>query len=413
MGNLFSYLVPLNLGLFAAVFSFIYLYEKRLRYTGFLALAYFSGTIAALLDVLTPHSELAKLDSSDVSYIFYWTCGIGFAVAMSMRYLRPLPVRLIAATSFAGVAGQLLFGYFWYVHALQEALANGLLALYLGIAAHIVRRSVTRRIDKIIWMMFVGVGMSCLLRVAGIYIPGVMMGVDSASLAELHNVAQLFLSGISANAAALALLTLAALDIVSIYRAEATVDPMTGLLNRRGLERELQAITSGGQDLNGYALILIDLDNFKMVNDRFGHHVGDVVLHRIGALLNEQADQGCLLARLGGEEFVAVVPAADHNIDGDAMAVRIWHNIRTLPMADLHDGGRQTASIGIAIFGAEEDFRDVYPRADKAMYAAKHSGRDAIVRDPVISAEAGDQAGDQASKVSAAQHDQISRQIAA
>ena len=70
MNDLFSFLVPLNLGLFAAVFAFIYFYEKRVRYSGLLALGYFSGVIAALLDVLQPHSELAKLDASDVSYIF-------------------------------------------------------------------------------------------------------------------------------------------------------------------------------------------------------------------------------------------------------------------------------------------------------------------------------------------------------
>jgi diguanylate cyclase (GGDEF)-like protein len=386
MGDLFSYLVPLNLGLFAAVFAFIYFYEKRVGYSGLLALAYFSGVIAALLDVLQPHSELAKLDASDVSYIFYWSTGIGFAAAMATRYRKPLPIRLIAATAIVGLTGQLVFGYFWYVHALQEALANGLLALYLTIAAHIVRQSATRRIDRIISMMFIGVGISCVLRVAGVYIPGMLMGADTAWLAELHNVVQLFLSGVSANAAALALLTLAALDIVSIYRAEATIDPMTGLLNRRGLERELAEITAGGKDLTGHALILIDLDNFKMVNDRFGHQIGDAVLRRIGASLSEQTVKGCFLARLGGEEFVAVVPPADNGdagLDGDAMAIRIWHNIRTLQMADLHDGGRQTASIGIALFAASEQFRDVYPRADKAMYAAKHAGRDAIVRDPL------------------------------
>ncbi len=99
------------------------------------------------------------------------------------------------------------------------------------------------------------------------------------------------------------------------------------------------------------------------------------------------ANENCLIARLGGEEFVAVVPMADHGIDGEAMAVRIWHSIRALTLADMHDGGRQTASIGLAIFARKEEFRDVYPRADKAMYAAKHSGRDAIVRDPVISAD--------------------------
>ena len=97
--------------------------------------------------------------------------------------------------------------------------------------------------------------------------------------------------------------------------------------------------------------------------------------------LERHADNGYLLARIVGEEFIAIVTGVGNSdIDVEAIAIRIWHDIRSSSMTDFHKCGRQTASIGIAKFCLGEEFRDVYPRADKAMYSAKNSGRDAIVR---------------------------------
>ena len=158
----------------------------------------------------------------------------------------------------------------------------------------------------------------------------------------------------------------------------ASSDPLTGLFNRRHIHafanQLAHRVASGEEDLT---LCMIDVDHFKQVNDRHGHPVGDEVLRSVGALLGARLRDGDCLARFGGEEFVAVLRHCDVN-RGRRVAESLRHNVAASKI--VTDAGEVpvTVSIGLAQWAQGEAFDDVLERADRALYNAKHSGRDRV-----------------------------------
>ncbi|WP_201326532.1 bifunctional diguanylate cyclase/phosphodiesterase, partial [Burkholderia sp. E168m23] len=154
-------------------------------------------------------------------------------------------------------------------------------------------------------------------------------------------------------------------------------DNLTKLPNRVLLEDRIdQAIQAADREHGSFALMFMDLDGFKAVNDAYGHHVGDLLLvdvaRRIGANLRSQDT----IARLGGDEFVLAV-AVDEPADAADVADKILAVIRKPFRVSEHEL-RVSASIGIALYpGNGSDFRDLMTNADAAMYHAKALGRNA------------------------------------
>lgn len=157
----------------------------------------------------------------------------------------------------------------------------------------------------------------------------------------------------------------------------ADMDPLTGLFNRRAsterLEAAMQAAQSDGIPL---ALVLIDLDNFKSINDRFGHANGDRVLKHFAAAGRQELRGVDIFARIGGEEFLVLMPATDMRQATDAIERLRGHMARAENCADICCA--YTMSAGIAEFRGTAA-EDLFERADRALYRAKHLGRDRIV----------------------------------
>jgi diguanylate cyclase (GGDEF)-like protein len=339
-----------------------------------MALVYIFGTAASLFDISTPYSKVPAFNGSDVANLLFWGLGICSVIAMATRYRQPVPKMLMAVIFGLGVLGQIIFGWLYFNFPAQELLSNIWVFTLLAIASNIVRKAATTKIDKFVWVTLMIVSVGHILRTSGILLPGLFMGAEATQLAEVHNDFQLFVSGMSANAAALAVLVLSAYDIVTIYRIEATADPLTGLANRRGLDRRMDEIA----DLSGYTLILCDIDHFKAVNDKYGHYIGDVVLRRVGRALDVESKRYGSAARLGGEEFALLIKPTFH----DAIPMFTLHLgliMREMKHSELDGGQRLTCSFGTAVFDAEDSFATVYARADKALYQAKHQGRDRVV----------------------------------
>jgi diguanylate cyclase (GGDEF)-like protein len=160
---------------------------------------------------------------------------------------------------------------------------------------------------------------------------------------------------------------------------EASQDALTGLKNRRRFEEELRAtMARNRRDRTTGALLMIDLDHFKRVNDTRGHQAGDRLIEEVAAVLRHRTRESDVLARLGGDEFAVVLPNCSRS-EAQVVAEAIAEEIRDHRPED--DGlGAVTASVGVAMFGDDPrlSYSSLVSEADTAMYAAKDSGRDSV-----------------------------------
>jgi len=158
-------------------------------------------------------------------------------------------------------------------------------------------------------------------------------------------------------------------------------DPLTGCLNRRGFDQVLALNVSAAARRNArLSLLAIDLDHFKSINDTVGHLGGDSVLRELVELLTRCSRGSDVVARVGGEEFVVLLPDADNEMAG-VLAERILQSVRGHLFRTIRGGHRITVSIGLA----SEHVTDAHiagslrARADEALYVAKRLGRDRVV----------------------------------
>jgi len=152
----------------------------------------------------------------------------------------------------------------------------------------------------------------------------------------------------------------------------ATKDPLTGAGNRRGLDAKLSDVVNAhGRTGSPASLVLIDLDHFKMVNDLYGHAVGDQILKRVTEIINLRIRVTDSLYRIGGEEFVLVLEGADLT-----RGAHLAEQLRTLVDAnELVPDHAVTISLGVAELKKGEQGNDWLHRADEALYRAKDAGR--------------------------------------
>ena len=173
-------------------------------------------------------------------------------------------------------------------------------------------------------------------------------------------------------------------DNVQISIEMAITDALTGLFNRRYMESHLAGLleqaSARGKPL---AVLVIDIDYFKSINDTHGHDAGDDVLREFALRIKRSIRGIDLACRYGGEEFVVVMPETDMAVAA-MVAERLRRRIAAEPFA-IHEGARSipvTISIGIAALrGADDNAAGVLKRADQALYRAKRDGRNRVVPD--------------------------------
>lgn len=164
-------------------------------------------------------------------------------------------------------------------------------------------------------------------------------------------------------------------------RVESITDQLTGLYNRRYFnERNLEAFIRFKRLDERYALLLIDIDFFKRINDHFGHDAGDQALHTLGETLTRHLRANLeVAARIGGEEFAVLCHGDITAQSATKLAERLRQSIAAITIGGTHGGIRLTASIGVALCNEHDnDCESIYRRADSALYAAKHGGRNQV-----------------------------------
>ena len=155
----------------------------------------------------------------------------------------------------------------------------------------------------------------------------------------------------------------------------AQIDPLTDILNRRGLERELKRSLAHVKRYGASAaLVYLDLDGFKRVNDRHGHAAGDAVLKAVAMVLDRHIRESDVVARVGGDEFC--VFGAELNLNPEALLARLDYNIARFN-AEHSELAPLSASAGIwrCPFGREEPLDSIVAQADQAMYERKRARR--------------------------------------
>jgi len=154
-------------------------------------------------------------------------------------------------------------------------------------------------------------------------------------------------------------------------------DPLTGLLNRRGFVGCIEQTFAGGNEAS-FALLLMDVDLFKSINDQFGHETGDAVLCRIAGYFRRLERELCVGARMGGEEFVIAVSGLT-SFALAQFAERVRAEVAALDHGEVSKHRTVTVSIGVAEGSTRTPFQKLYGAADRALYDAKRSGRNKVV----------------------------------
>lgn len=160
----------------------------------------------------------------------------------------------------------------------------------------------------------------------------------------------------------------------------ANTDSLTGVSNRRAfLERAEQEFAEARRYGNPLSAVMIDIDRFKALNDRFGHATGDQVLQKVASTLAATLRKPDIFARWGGEEFVCLLPHTDSDLARTA-AERLRRAVEALKVAPA---AQVTVSIGVtSLIRSDDDIDGLIDRADQALYAAKRAGRNKVILQP-------------------------------
>jgi diguanylate cyclase len=315
------------------------------------------------------------------------------------------PYRPRIMYGLATAAGVLLlpFSVNAYVQG-NSGLGTGILAavLLLGIDAFAIYLKKSPPIPLILLLVPITAGMAISLRIQGFYgalwsYPTVLLFTFALSrrMANLCNVLLLALiSGLvyryigleyTIRFSATLTLTIVLANIIlgiilDLHRRlldQAIVDPLTGAFNRRHMERCLaDAIERHRRTAAPASLLVIDIDHFKRINDEFGHAAGDGVLKGIVALIGRRSRKLDLLFRIGGEEFMLLLPDTR-----EAAAAVVAEQLRaSLEQSRLLEGTSLTVSIGASELRAGESLDAWMKHADDALYDAKNAGRNRVAR---------------------------------
>jgi diguanylate cyclase len=182
-------------------------------------------------------------------------------------------------------------------------------------------------------------------------------------------------------------------DAYRRLKAAASRDSLTACLNHGTFVSETKAFLGGttSEDTKG-ALLVVDADYFKSVNDRFGHHIGDAALRQIASRIKGAVRKGDLVGRLGGEEFGVLLPGATRTM-AETIAESIRRSVQTIEFEVEGNRFSLSVSIGGAVFEYAVDYSELFRHADKQLYQVKNAGRNSVdlmhvafppVQDPVI-----------------------------
>jgi diguanylate cyclase len=219
------------------------------------------------------------------------------------------------------------------------------------------------------------------------------VGARVRSLADESRTLRDDLEGAKSRTSALENIVAEQAERIVDLQAEASQDPLTGVPNRRTFDHWLPKLIAISQSTDTpFALVILDLDHFKAVNDTYGHPFGDEVLRAAAQAMVQAVRQDDIVARVGGEEFAVLIKGAVPNV-ARVVAERIRGSVGRLELRPEPEqrAVAVTASAGMANLRPDDSAEDLYARADQSLYRAKHAGRDRLIDDWLDDDDAEDQ----------------------
>ena len=367
-------IAPFLVSAIGAVIGLLWLATRR--HNPFLALTAIGFFLVACgLAVHLSYTPLDARASVVVSAALYSFGGMLFSLATIRRAKLSGGISTLFLISAAIIAGTAWYTYFEKNPIAQIYVLNFGLGLILLCAAWRTRKLARgTNADRILFWWFLLIGLHYFPRtlLTAAYIPNAAGSLPDKSFFWVFS---LFPLGGLVLFFGLVIIIVTGLDIIASIQDERDTDSLTGIRNRRGLERLLKNTATMKQPVS---VIVCDIDNFKQVNDKHGHHGGDAVLQHFVRMLVAAVRESDIVARLGGEEFVVMMPRTPLR-EGVEIAERIRSSNLEMNADSIAPGLAVRCSMGVAEIKTDEDPWSALRRADDLLYRAKQLGRNRVV----------------------------------
>lgn len=375
-----AFVLTINLfvaGIFATAFAVVAAYHRSAVGARWLAISYGIGAFYMVLEFMLPHQVDHRPVSFAIFAVFLFSLATG-VVGIAHHYRLPPPYRLLLVM----VAASLMLNLSildWprasfernLLYQLPYALVQG-----VGLAVVMAHRK-KRMLDGVLVALYTVSALHFLAK------PVMAIAFGSGPnpqgyLTSPYAAYSQTLGAVLLIANGLMMLLVIVRDVMAEITAQSETDTLSGLLNRRGFEdRGEKALALAARSGVPTVIVVADLDHFKQINDKFGHAAGDQVISSFADVMRNCALPHTVLGRLGGEEFVALLPGADL-ATGRLFAETVRNAFRALPPAISGMAQAPTASFGVAQLMPFDHLTDLVRRADTALYQAKSEGRDCV-----------------------------------
>jgi len=368
----FQVLTIFMMSLFAAVFLIVYLYDRTQKFAGWMTVAYCLGLVAFSLDITRTVDAVAMTMAMNTAF---WCLSGAVVAAICARCDRPFPALHFCGLLCLGYLSNIYFTFTSPELIMRSTVSNMIGGAMIALSIPILYANRSRKIDRAIFYAVTGIAVIMCVRP---YLSIALFGSEQ-DIEYLRSGYALILhltSAVIALAGAMVMLLASGLDMMDRLHRLSRTDYLTGLRNRRGMEAAFDRLDSE-HGLDGSAIIAIDIDNFKALNDQYGHPAGDVILKRVAGCLNQLLGEIGAVGRIGGEEFLIILDSRQAQAAAH-FAEQVRSTIARMTHPELDRNDRVTASFGVAIVEQSESGRSALHRADTALYAAKNGGRNRV-----------------------------------
>lgn len=361
--------------IFVIVFAALYFYDRKNTTSAWVCIAYLCGLTAFVFDIGRTIFNPVAFDV--LAKAFLWLVSVAWTIGLCQHMKARIPVAPLLLIFLTGLAFLYWFSFVEPDIILRSIFSTSTAGLLLFCCLPALWTGRSNTTENVLLVVVSILCISYFLRPIIAY--GLLAETYTAASYEGSVYAALLhsLSALLGLSLGITMTLVMGQKIVEKHFLASIRDPLTGLMNRRGLDQFVSSqLTEGAQSRR--SILMIDLDHFKSINDRFGHDVGDEVLKRSASLLQTLTTGLGEIARIGGEEFLVILN--DMAIeDRNTVAQHLRISLGMINHPELPEKERVTASLGLATLSPDETFAMTLRKADQCLYEAKAAGRNCVV----------------------------------